>query len=269
MTDDLADEQQQLLETFTEGTELDPDTADQALQVQYNLDVRDMSDEDAREMRERFEEGDIDAVCEMLREYDVPDHLITQFKHTVSSDSTANEDGGDGTEDDQASTDADTGGQAADVSADDVQQMISDEVARQTPNADEIAAQLKQQMGGGQAQAPPQGGGEGGQNAQQQMAMQLAQAFLQSQQSTASPFAQMGEQMAKMSMYQMAERMHKPSLGEMIGESVEKNLAEQFGAQISNDVSEQLPEGVDPDEFEMSMPWEDDDEDDDSGSGWF
>lgn len=136
------------------------------------------------------------------------------------------------------------------VSRAEVQRMVREE----TPDADEIASTLEQRLssggggGGGQQQAASGGGGGGGggMNAQQEMAIRIAQQYLgNSGGGKMSEVAEQAQENMMEAFANQAKHMAQPSLGQRIGQKIDQKVADQKADEL---VGEMFGDGLEVDD---------------------
>jgi hypothetical protein len=240
----MKDYHREALEYFADEADMSPDQA-QAMLDNVGLDVTELSEDHATELVEAWEADDLDRVVEILEENDVDQ----QFIDMLIPDSGGNSGG------DDARPASDSGGASSGgLSENEIRSVVQDEM-------NEVLGPLKNQLqsmsqSGGQADSQGQG-----LTAQQQIAAQLAQSFMQ-QQAGGGAAAELGQQFQKVALSKMVKDMNKPDIGDLLER---KYYEKVLGSEAVDDIYSglmpdddgQLP-GVDL--AEIGLDVEDDDD---------
>lgn len=194
------------------------------------VDVEEITAEQGERMVDALESGDVEKYEEVLEDIGVEEPFRQQILDSIEEriDEIA---GGDDSEtptvdddrDDYVVSDGDDDTDTSSASGGGMTRAeVREMVRKETPDADDIAAQLKSQMGGAG------GGDSGGMNEQQRMALEIAKQYLTPD--TSGPMQEVQEaqqQMQQRLVENMAQKMAQPSLGERIGQGIEEALAEE------------------------------------------
>lgn len=222
------------------------------------IDPTEITEDQAQRFLDAEENEDPEEFDEVLEDLGVPEQVREQMVDGFRS----NLDGGARPDDESnaaGDTDVDASPPAGTANENppdtpsraEIQQMIR----RETPNAEDIAAELQNEMGGG---------GGGGMDPQQQMALQMAKQFLGPSGGGAMEGAvsQAEEQMKSgmaQAMGNMAQSMAQPSLGQRVGQAIDNSMAES--------IAENMEIQIGGEAIDVSPPEGEDDEDGDGDDG--
>lgn len=251
--DDLHPRLQDMVSTWSDQQGLSENRLVEMIDSRMDFDLTEVEDDDAEKFVGAYEDGDVDSAVEVLEDYDVPETEIEIFKEQIEAQKTAAEDEGEDVRGNGKSPSPSSGGGGQNLTEADVRR-IAQEVA---PNAQDIANELKSQMGGG-------GGGQsdGGQAQQNQMAQLISLAELFGGGGGGGQMAQLGEKTMNAAMQSWINDMKKPSLGDIMEQKLYQKVADEEVQEWYEDMYSGNPlDGVD------ELGEDEDDEDDDSG-GW-
>lgn len=197
-------ETEKLLQTISDetGGQYTPEQVKNVLSRMYDLDVSDLSEDDARKMREAWEDQNVGEIVEVLQDNDVPDDLIQQFRDMAEESMEPAEPA-----DDAEPASGSASGES--VTRDEVREMI----AKETPSAREIADEIKRDMGGGPQGGAAAAGAQGGSGGadmdpQQQMALKLVTEYLSG--GGGGQAAKLGEKFQEKALESAMQRMFAP-----------------------------------------------------------
>ena len=258
-TEDLHPDLQDILSDFASENQTTVDRLVAQIDALYDIDLREIDGDDAEKFAESFHSDDVDGIVEVMEKYDVPDEQIEAFTEFVSDEEdTEPEKNGDSPN----TSENGSGGGLTDAQKQEVQRIVSESV----PSSEDIANDLKSQLGGGGQ--PSGGGGQpqqpqgGGGNRQQQIFLELIADQLKGD-SGGGAMSEMGEQATQQVMKRSMQRLAKPSFGERIGDAIEQQLSEQVAENVAGDIElDGMGMGVESDSEDDS------DDEDSSGVGW-
>lgn len=194
------------------------------------IDPTEITEDQAERFLKAEENEDPEEFDEVLEDLGVPeqirDQMVDGFRSNLDGGARPddeNDAAGDTELDASPSTNPSNGNTSETPSRAEIQQMIR----RETPDAEDIAGELQQQMGGA-------GGQDGGMTTQQQMALQMAKQFLgpsggggAMEGAVSQAEEQMKSGMAQ-AMGNMAKSMAQPSLGQRVGQAIDSSMAESI-----------------------------------------
>ena len=227
------------------------------LKTQYGFDATEVSEDDAEAFVEAFEDGDKDATVEVLEangataeQIDrITDHMEFAEEHAEEIKESAGDDEKNPTEAPSSNGATPSNDSASSgPSHAEVRQMIREE----TPSAADIASEIKQ----GMAQESG-GGGDGGVNPQQQMALKLITEHLGNS-GGGGQMAELGQQFQKAAMSSYLKKLSRPSLGEIVEMRIYEDMADEY----ADEYKEKFFEGEPMDELAET-------DDDGDSDGWF
>lgn len=245
MTDDLSPTLKEFIEDIADANNIPVGMLRQQFERNLGIDLSDVSDDDAETFIDALDNDEFDDACDVLREYGADDESITMFRQQMESVAESQSEGDSGNSD-SAGSDSDSSG----LSESEIDAKIQDA----TPSAEEIAGELKQQLGGG-------GGGGGGgtpgreqptQSPQEQQGNQMGQ-LLSLVQLMNDGGGGLGDEFQEMAMKSFVADMRKPDLGDLL----EKKYYEQvLGSEAVDDIyGDLMPETPEGDEDEDDGPF--------------
>lgn len=224
MSDEIHPDLAELIEEWGEDFGMDADRVVELIDRQYGLDLTSVDDDDAEEFVEAFEEGDADAVADVLERYDVDEAEVEKFREMVDPQGNSQAES-DGTSAGSSGSGSRANGESAPSGGDspskqEVAQMIDQ---RMDGLADELVSKIGGAAGGGgggagggQAPAKGGGGGPGGLDPQTQqiLAQSLAKHFLGG--AGGGQAAELGQEVQKEAMQSFIKDLRKPDLGDLL-----------------------------------------------------
>lgn len=252
MSDDLAPRLKEMLEGLASQSNVSVDVARSSIERNVGIDLSEVSDEDAEEFADALENDEIEKAIGILEDYGADEQGIELFRSQLEA---AAGGGGSGNSESGESSDSDS----SDLSEEELDARIQQHV----PSAEEIASELKTQLGGG-------GGGAGGtpgrerptqeQSPQEQQGNQMGQLLslvqLMNQGGGGSAVSEKAQEATEKAMEQKMMQMAKPSFGEMIGHQIEQQAAEQIASEYTEGINLDFGGGESDDEDDAG-PFED------------